>query len=148
MELTSEQKERVSAWVKEGLTLSDIQKRMDTELGIKATYMDVRFLVIDLGVQVKDRAVPVPAATDLSKAASAKDSQPASGVKVDLDRVVKPGCIVSGTVTFSDGVSGSWMLDEVGRLGLQTSKKNYKPTANDMREFQEAIRSLLERQGF
>jgi len=31
-----------------------------------------------------------------------------SGVKVELDRVVRPGTVVSGTVTFSDGTAGKW----------------------------------------
>ncbi len=52
MELSQEQRQDVSQWVTEGVGLSDIQKRIKSDFGITMTYIDVRFLVIDLGVDV------------------------------------------------------------------------------------------------
>ena len=46
--LTPEQITKVSAWVAEGATLSQIQERLSTQLEVSMTYMDVRFLVDDL----------------------------------------------------------------------------------------------------
>ena len=52
----------------------------------------------------------------------------AGGVAVEIDRVMKPGSLVSGTVTFTDGVSASWAIDQFGRLAIGASRKGYKPT--------------------
>ena len=146
MELTPEQKKTVEGWVKEGCGLSEIQKKLTAELGVPMTYMDLRLLVIELGLKVKDKAVapakPADAATPDATALS-------SGVTVDVDRVVRPGSLVSGTVRFSDGVAASWMLDQHGRLALDAGKnRKYKPSDEDVQAFQEELRKVLEKQGF
>jgi hypothetical protein len=70
------------------------------------------------------------------------------GVTVELDRIMRPGTVVSGTVTFSDGVSGKWALDQYGRLMLDTGQPGYKPSAPDVQAFQRELQSQLQRQGF
>ena len=52
MEITPEQKEAVALWAKEGLSLAEIQRRLDEEFSLSMTYMDVRFLVDDLELDV------------------------------------------------------------------------------------------------
>jgi hypothetical protein len=156
MELTIEQKKKVEQWVAEGGGLSDIQKRLSSELGINMTYMDVRFLVLDLGLKVKDKAQaskpPQPASELNGGLQTAIDDkapqQSAAGVTVDVDRVMKPGSLVSGTVKFSDGVTASWMIDELGRLGLSASKRGYTPPTKDLQAFQMELKKVLEKQGF
>jgi hypothetical protein len=69
-------------------------------------------------------------------------------VSVDLDRVVKPGSLVSGRVTFSDGVSAGWSLDQLGRLALETSQPGYRPGREDLEAFQVELRRVLEKKGF
>ncbi len=59
--LTTEQKQRVTAWVNDGLSLSDVQKRITADLGIHMTYMDVRFLVDDLNLALKEKEPAKPA---------------------------------------------------------------------------------------
>ena len=54
MQLTAEQQDRVRQWIADGLKLSDVQKRLETEFGLRPTYMEVRFLVDDLRVMPKD----------------------------------------------------------------------------------------------
>jgi hypothetical protein len=67
---------------------------------------------------------------------------------VAVDKVTLiPGAIASGTVTFSDGVTGKWMIDQYGRPGFtQVSKEGYRPSPTDaqafMTELQLAIRNL------
>ena len=61
MELTNEQRQAVRKWVADGAGLSEVQKRLKDELGLSMTYMDVRFLVLDLGAKVKDKPAPKPA---------------------------------------------------------------------------------------
>jgi hypothetical protein len=62
--------------------------------------------------------------------------------------VVRPGAAVSGTVAFSDGTTGKWALDQVGRLMLDTGKKGYQPTAGDVQAFQRELSLQLQRHGF
>lgn len=58
MELNESQKNSVAAWIHDGATLSEVQTRIAGEFGIKMTYMDVRFLVDDLDLELCDKAVP------------------------------------------------------------------------------------------
>ena len=53
--LTPEQISKVSAWVAEGATLSQIQERLSTQLEVPMTYMDVRFLVDDLNLALVEK---------------------------------------------------------------------------------------------
>lgn len=154
MELTPEQKKLVEGWVKEGIGLSDIQKKLAAELGIPMTYMDVRLLVLDLGLKVKDKTVTAPAKTVDQSAPGPAGGMPGavdaglSRVTVDVDRVTRPGSLASGTVRFSDGITATWMLDQFGRLALDAGKKKYTPSAEDVEAFQDELRKVLEKQGF
>ncbi len=70
-------------------------------------------------------------------------------VKVELDRVVRAGALASGSVTFSDGVTGSWYLDRMGRLGLtKVSKPDYQPSREDLEAFQMALQEKLAQGGY
>ncbi len=168
--LTDAQKHQVSAWIAEGLKLAEIQKRIESDLGLRLTYMEVRFLLDDLKMMPRDPA-PAPAppskltapaagaqaatATPPSEpaapeaAAADEETVPGTGsVKVGVDHIARPGAVVSGSVTFSDGQSGTWYLDEVGRLGLGMKKKGYRPSAPDLEEFQMKLQQELARQGY
>jgi len=157
MELTDEQKQRVREWVGEGSGLSELQQRLDAELGVKLTYMDVRFLIIDLGLQLKEEQesdssslsgdVPVAPSPEEPPEASDFAGAAVGGVTVELDRIVKPGSVVSGTATFSDGVTASWWLDQLGRLGLDAGQPGYQPPPDDLQAFQEELRNVLTKRG-
>lgn len=167
MELTEQQKDTVRQWVRAGATLSEVQKRLASELSVSMTYMDVRFLVIDLGLEVRNKPAPAPLPPPLpAKAAEAppagRDEEfdapedlaeefprddGANRVKVEVDRIMKAGALVSGTVTFSDGVSGGWSLDHYGRLAL-SAKPGYTPTRDDVTAFQSELQKALGRQGY
>jgi len=158
VELTDAQKQAVSEWVAQGAGLADVQSRLSSELGITATFMDVRFLVIDLGLELKEAegTRPEPAAEDLGAAAppsAESDAEPgdAAGigtVSVEVDRVMKPGSVVSGSVTFSDGVTASWALDQLGRLAISADREGYRPSEEDLGAFQQELQAALERKGF
>lgn len=171
MTLTPEQKKTVSDWVAAGDSLSAIQKKITELLGISMTYMDVRFLVDDLDLKLKD---PVPAAdaSDVSKGAPAPadggakkgfldkakeklglsadagdgDEAPPAGIRVTVDKVtLNPAALASGTVTFSDGVTGRWMVDQQGRPGLlDVSKPGYRPSQADAQAFMQELAMALQ----
>jgi hypothetical protein len=152
MNLTEEQRQRVTAWILEGAKLSEIQTRLQSEFGIKLTYMETRFLVDDLQLTPKDPEppkVPETKITDEKKSPLKKEATPApGGVSVSVDQIARPGAVVSGKVTFSDGQKADWYLDQTGRLGVVPEQQGYKPSQSDVQEFQKALQSELARMGF
>lgn len=153
MNLTDEQRQRVTAWILQGAKLSEIQNRLLSEFNIKLTYMEVRFLVDDLKLTPKDPEPPKspePETNPAEKKSPLKtESAPApGGVSVSVDQIAKPGMIVSGKVTFSDGQKADWYLDQMGRLGVVPAQQGYKPSAADVQEFQTALQGELARLGF
>ena len=156
MNLDEAQRQRVTAWVLQGAKLSEIQTRLAEEFKIKLTYMEVRFLVDDLKLKLKDpeppKVVEPPAATPAKLTAEKNPAPagtlPASGVSVTVDQIARPGAIVSGKVTFSDGQQADWYLDQTGRLGVVTKQQGYKPSAADVQQFQAALQSEIARMGF
>ena len=203
MTLTPEQQQAVASWVAAGDNLSAVQKKLADQFKISMTYRDVRFLVDDLNLALKDPA-PKGDASDVTKTSpggvppppraparpepveraekkgfidkmkekvglgqadeaedmSAPDYEEpspgdmpvppagAGGVTLDVDRIIRPGAVVSGNVTFSDGVTGKWALDQMGRLMLETPQKGYQPSPADIQSFQRQLQEQLQKHGF
>ena len=76
MPLSPEQKQAVAAWVAAGDNLSVVQKKLVEQFKVSMTYRDVRFLVDDLGLELKN-AAPKTDASDVTKAQVAKPAAPA-----------------------------------------------------------------------
>ena len=162
MQLTDEQKQKVAAWLAEGMKLSDIQLRLGDECGVRLTYMDVRFLVDDLKLVPKDPPAPAPAPAPEKMestepaAAPAETSplladdaaKPAAKISLTVDQIARPGTIVSGSVTFSDGKTAMWYLDQAGRLGVTPSEPGYRPPEGDVEEFQVMLDQQLAKLGY
>ncbi|KAF0171418.1 MAG: hypothetical protein FD161_4329, partial [Limisphaerales bacterium] len=70
------------------------------------------------------------------------------GVKLSVDTLARPGTVVSGKVTFSDGQTADWYLDQMGRPGLVPAQKGYRPSQMDIMEFQELLQMELQKLGF
>jgi hypothetical protein len=165
MTLTPEQKQAVSEWVAAGDNLYTVQKKLADQLKISMTYMDVRFLVDDLNLQLKD-AAPKADASDISKggplppapapnetgdapsdpAAADSETAPLGAVRIAVDKVsLNPNALASGTVTFSDGVTGKWIVDHQGRPGLtDVSKPGYRPSPPDAQAFMQELSAALQ----
>ncbi len=170
--LDDRQKDLVRQWAAEGAGLSEIQRRIKDEFGISMTYMDVRFLMLDLHADVQDKPEPKSGergmgngepgtgnreegtgnrergigdgAAELDEEGYTPPGMDGGNVKVELDRVVRAGAMASGSVTFSDGVTGSWYLDQMGRLGLtKVSKPGYQPSREDLEAFQIELQNKL-----
>ena len=159
MKLDEAQKQKVSGWIEEGLKLSEIQDKLNSEFGFRMTYMEVRFLIDDLGVKLKDKpvaapapppAAPTPAAgtTPTGTAPLEEDGLVGGGVSVTVDQVTRPGSLVSGKVKFSDGKAAEWYLDQMGRLGLAPKEQGYKPSQEDLLAFQTELQNELAKLGF
>jgi hypothetical protein len=156
MKLDDAQKQKVSGWIEEGLKLSEIQDKLNSEFALRMTYMEVRFLIDDLGVKLKDKPVEAPAPPPAAMPAPGtppttspdEDGLLGKGVSVSVDQVTRPGSLVSGKVTFSDGKSAEWHLDQMGRLGLAPKEQGYKPSQEDLVEFQTELQNELAKLGF
>jgi hypothetical protein len=164
MSLDESQRKTVAEWVKQGLKISEVQSRLASELGVTMTYMDVRFLIDDLKLTPKDAEPPKPQATLVTPNAvgtapatatkGAVVNEPAAvpagpgQVSVSVDQLARPGAVVSGKVTFSDGNRAQWYLDQMGRLGLSPEQTGYRPPAADVQEFQAALETELAKMGF
>jgi hypothetical protein len=162
MNLTDEQRQRVTAWILQGAKLSEVQNRLASEFGVKLTYMEARFLVDDLKLTPKDpeppkaaeppaAAKPATAAATPSQALSGAETPapPAGGkVSVIVDQITRPGAIISGKVNFSDGQIADWYLDQTGRLGVVPKQQGYKPAPSDVQEFQLALQQEVAKLGY
>lgn len=149
MNLNDTQRQTVAGWVAEGLKLSEVQNRLASDLGVRMTYMEVRLLVDDLKLKLKDPEVPKPAvpvtasSPSVESPAATPPALPAvgapGGVSLSVDQLARPGALVSGKVTFSDGMNADWYLDQTGRLGVVPQQQGYKPSAADVQQFQVAL---------
>lgn len=192
--LTPEQKQAVASWVAAGDNLSTVQKKLSEQFKISLTYIDVRFLVDDLGLELKNAApkaepgdvakaaAPAPkpaekkgffdkakeklglakedaeelqadaAEDDLADDTGALDELPAGSgsVTVAVDSVTLiPGALASGTVAFSDGVTGKWIVDNYGRPGFtEISRPGYRPSPADAQAFMQELSRALQKKGF
>ena len=180
MQLDDQQKKIVAGWIEEGLDLSAIQARLESELDISMTYMDVRFLVGDLELMPKDEEEPAEEDDDEVEeepvgampggptpedpfpvqedpmadaptpaqdgAPSDEMPEPGSGgdVSISVSPVTKPGMMASGSVTFSDGVTCDWYLDQFGRPGLVPPAEGYRPPDADMPVFGQKLQEALQ----
>ncbi|MBP5319435.1 MAG: hypothetical protein J6334_00495 [Kiritimatiellae bacterium] len=169
MQLNDEQQGAVRSWLADGASLSDVQKRLKETFGISMTYMDVRLLVLEIGAEVKDKPepkaktpppepeeepydVPPPEEDEPLPEEAGDGTEPDEGtrtnVRMTLDQIVVPGAMVSGDVVFSDGVKARWLIDQMGRFGLEPSQPGYRPTDADLRAFQIQLRVELQRKGY
>ena len=113
--------------------------------------------------KAKDEAAPAPEADDFPEdgpgsgdeeslppedAAPAADA-PADGespaprgrTSVTLDQLARPGFLATGSVTFGSGASGTWLLDQMGRLMFE--KLEGKPDRQDLQEFQLELQRMF-----
>ena len=190
MSLTPEQKAIVTTWVTAGDNLSVVQKKLLEHFKITLTYRDVRFLVDDLDLTLKDPA-PKADTSDLSKSAPAakptggvppadsgsslppgaendlppeadgelhqeeetlppEDGASPTSVTVVVDKVTLiPGAIAGGSVTFSDGVTGKWIIDQQYRPGFtEISQPGYRPSPADAQAFMQELGRAMQARGF
>jgi len=149
MQLTDEQKREVASWIAGGAKLSEVQQRLDEAFGVRLTYMEARLLVDDLKLVPQEKAAPAEKKPDAGIVAPVAEPAPApgNGVCVEVDSIMRPGALVSGKVTFSDGVSADWSLDQAGRFSLLPTQEGYRPSQADLAEFRKILERELTRQG-
>lgn len=149
--VTAEQLEMVRLWAAEGVDLNGIQKRLASECGVHMTYMDVRFLLLDHGIEIATAAAPVQPEKVEPTPAAAPAAQPQMGQGaaqpgkpvVTLDELTIPGTLISGKVQFSSGTRGGWQIDQLGRFAWNDLQG--QPTPEELQAFQQELTQLLSR---
>ena len=78
-------------------------------------------------------------------------SRPSAERKIPITLSLRPTpdgfSLSSGDVTFSDGKTGKWYLDQMGRLGIGNLPEGYRPAPTDAALFQQQLMSLLQAKG-
>ena len=162
--LSSEQRQLVAQWASEGANLNQIQDRLRNECALTLTYMETRLLIMELGVKIQDKPreappeekpAPAPAPADEGEDAVADELLPADGadgdgtpLNISVDELPPPGAIISGRVTFSDGVTAQWFMDQTGRFGMRGPAPGYQPPPSDIPTFQNELDRILQLRGF
>lgn len=153
-----EVKRFMAAKIAEGVNLSDVQKLVNQEFGLKLTYMDVRILASEL--DNIDWDANDPKAQELAKEkaraeAEKKRQEEEEGIEpeveatpgdgrtvVEVSKLVRPGTALSGTVKFASGSTADWYVDSYGRLGIENLQGD-KPTESDIMAFQDELKKAL-----
>ena len=146
--------------LREGESLSEIQKLVNEKFSLRMTYMEIRILASELesvdwkaldpraqaeaakkakeeSEQASDDTAPgedVPEEAN-ETAAAAPAGAAAGSTVVELSKLARPGMMLSGTVKFASGSTAEWYVDNMGRLGLE-NLKGAKPTREDIEAFQ------------
>lgn len=152
-------KKTVFESLQKGLSLSEIQKILH-EKGEIITFLDLRLLASELEnldwkklggekeAQEKEAAAAKKKEEDDELADAQTEEIPSdkgewSGATVvEVSKLVRPGAALSGSVKFASGVKAEWVLDQMGRLGLE--KPTGKPTPEDIKEFQVELQKKLQ----
>lgn len=140
--VSAEQLDMVRAWAAQGIDLNGIQKRLTTECGLHLTYMDVRFLLLDNGIEIAVAEEPKPEPKPEEPAPAEEVPAPADGKPVvTLDELQLPGALISGKVTFPSGTRCAWQIDQLGRFGW--IEQSAAPTPEELQAFQFELSQML-----
>ena len=145
MENIAEIKKFMAEKIAENVSLSDIQTLVNEKFNTRMTFMDIRILASELEVDWRSEEEKVPEVLKEEEKAEEKaentENTPAK-TTVELNKIVRPGAIASGSVNFASGVYAEWYIDNSGRLGLDKVKGG-KPTEQDIEDFQVEMQKIF-----
>lgn len=154
--LSDDQIKQIQAWADEGDGIPEIQKKLRDEFELRVTYLETRFLLEDLKIELRPAPLPEPEAKPVEEALpetvtegdDSLDEGPGEGdVKVSLDTLLRPGALISGKVDFGGGNKVSWWLDQMGRLGMDPVAPGFRPSEQQMIAFQRELRVVIQKSG-
>ena len=148
MSLNDSQRKAVSGWISQGKSLAEVQRLLQDEFSISMTYLELRFLIDDLDI-VFDEPQPDEADEKKVEEPEVVEENVSHSVSVEVDAVTPPGALMSGSATFSDGVTLSWQLLANGQLGLiPDDNADYRPSPEDMKDFRSQMDVIVRKKGF
>jgi hypothetical protein len=146
----------VSEMLAKGLGLSEIQKRLFSENQVKITFLDLKLIAseikdvaqtLDKNSSKKESEKPKPIEDNESDFVSQEGNTVDAELMdegdtiVELDKLLRPGAALSGTVKFASGVKAGWTIDNYGRFALENASG--KPTQDDLALFQAELRKKI-----
>lgn len=136
-----ELKKLIAKLLDEGNSLSEVQTILNKEYDEKMTFLDLRVLASELEDidWTKDEPSEEEGEDDASEDGAASDTE--GKTVVEISRLQRPGVALSGSVKFASGATADWVLDQMGRLGLENS--DGEPTPEDLKEFQEELQKAV-----
>ena len=90
--------------------------------------------------------VPAEAVEDVMPEGSEMPDMP--NVTVSISDIAAPGAMASGTVDFGNGETAIWTIDQMGRLGLSPTNKEYEPTEMEIMAFQTELQRAVQSRGY
>ena len=167
MKLTEDQITTIKSWIESGDDLGKIQNQINESFDINLTYLETRFLLSDLKIELnEEEEEPVDETPDEIQNSDnvtekteqqetpsddpekeETESAQSTNINVSVDSITQPQCVISGKVTFSDGQLASWWFDQMGQLGLNPDEEGYTPSREDVAVFQVELRKVLAEQG-
>lgn len=138
-DLSQEQKSLIEQWVNEGQDFNALQKSINNQFGLKLTFMDTRFLILDMGLQIQTKEED-PSETREPALTTTKGT---GQLELSISEITRPGMAVSGDVIFPSGAFGIWFIDSQYRIGIDPDASSPEPTEKDMNSFQTEIKGFL-----
>lgn len=147
--INTEQLEMVRLWASQGIDLNGIQKKLVAKCGVHLTYMEVRFLLLDHGIEIaqqQEALKPAPAPQPQAEQPAAPAADPMTGAApvkptMSLDDIQIPGTILSGKCEFPSGTKVSWQIDQMGQLNC--SQLSGTMTQEEQQAFVFELRQIL-----
>jgi len=143
---SEEQIKTVQSWADAGDGLSAIQKKLSSEMKVKVTYIELRFLLDDLGIKLKEEE------DSRSKKAGESDvmkpGPKGNEAVVTIAAVQRPGTLMSGSVQFAGGKEAEWWIDRSGHPGMSPKDESFRPNQEQMVSFQKELQKALRSRGF
>jgi hypothetical protein len=140
--------EIIARLLAEGLSLSDVQRKLEQDYQIVLTYRELRLISTELPVDWSkhDSAAKTGTIEDITKAPVPAEAAapPPSRTMVTISKLVRPGAVFSGDVHFASGAKAEWALDQYGRLALNPAPGSSKPTEQDQQEFVAELQRQLQ----
>ncbi len=141
---SQEQIAQMREWVRQVHSVSEFQSKLNETFDRHLTYLETRFLMDDLDLQIVSEAKTKGETPEAKPDKEAVTPENIGGsVQVSVDPVTRPGMVFNGSVTFSDGQRGSWSLDQLGRIALKPEQHGYRPSQEDVAAFQESLQQQL-----
>lgn len=144
VKFSQEQVSQMREWIGQVHSISEFQSKLNEAFHTHLTYLETRFLMDDLDLQITSEMAVEGKASESSDTKHEEISENTAGsVQISVDPVTRPGMVFNGSVAFSDGQRGSWSLDQLGRIGLKPEQSGYHPSQEDVVAFQERLQQQL-----
>lgn len=123
-------------------TLSEIQQAVNEKFSTKMTFMDIRILASELdNIDWGKNDKKVEKVAEKVEEPQAVEPNLSGKTLIEVSKLVRPGMVANGSVTFLSGASAEWFIDHTGRLGLD--KVTGQPTKEDAQDFQTELQKLF-----